>query len=486
MRTLLAACTCLAMASPAAGAVFAGRTSQHPGTYGAQRLPSNVVGFTLGRAAVRRLTVPWLAKCTTETGKGAEPALLDRILIVDALPVGHGRFEARGMYDFPPGPGQDATVTFTIRGAIDGHSARGTLSATASITLGGLEVAECKTSHAIAWHARAGRRARGLTAPERSRPRPFFTGLLTYARSDDGGATSALFATVPDRSTRAVQLTRPDTGVVDSGPALGEHPFAMDFERLANGVSQLYVTDPEGFGEDFDTALGGGRLTDFPQGARDPAVFGDIVVFSVGHGADCSLWAADQFGKGQRQISDHGGAPGCDDAPAWGPGGKELAFRRTVTDAAGAPQSVRYLVLSDLTGAARPLDLGTAPVSGFGWAPGRKLAYVAKGALTVVNEDGSGRRVVLRKAGLTGRPAWSPLADRIVVAVRRADGSTDLVAVPADGGQAEDLTDTPGESETDPAWTYPPPRFGGGEPGPSVHVKSQSARPHGRRKRRSR
>ena len=130
---------------------------RHRGAYGAQRLPSNTLGFTLGRTAVRRLSIPWLAKCTTETGKGAEPALLDRILIVDALPVSHGRFEAVGMYDFPPGPAQVASVAFTLRGAIDGRAASGTLSVTGSITLGGLEVAECKTPHTIAWHARSGR-----------------------------------------------------------------------------------------------------------------------------------------------------------------------------------------------------------------------------------------------------------------------------------------------------------------------------------------
>src|SRR5205823_9017888 len=128
-------------AAPAGAVPAAGRTAQHAGRYGTQRLPSNAVSFSLRNGKVSRFSIPWVAKCTTETGKGAEPALLDRILIVDALPVSHGRFEAVGMYDFPPGPAQVASVAFTLRGAIDGRAASGTLSVTGSITLGGREVA---------------------------------------------------------------------------------------------------------------------------------------------------------------------------------------------------------------------------------------------------------------------------------------------------------------------------------------------------------
>jgi hypothetical protein len=100
-----------------------------------------------------------------------------------------------------------------------------------------------------------------------------------------------------------------------------------------------------------------------------------------------------------------------------------------------------------------------------------------------MNADGSGRRRLLRSSALTGRPAWSPLGDLIAVVVRQGDGSTDLAALPGAGGMAVAVTDTPGVSEDEPTWSFPPLSAGGGEPGPSVHVKSQSARPHGRRRK---
>jgi WD40-like Beta Propeller Repeat len=330
----------------------------------------------------------------------------------------------------------------------------------------------------IRWHASIGRRAANLAAPARSRPRPQFTGLLAYRRTDATG--SAIWRTIPDGSGRPpLRLTTPPAGASDSSPALPQTPIAMAYTRTATGVGQIQITDPEGFGLTYDTTFPDGRLTDFPQGASDPAMSRDgVIAFTVGSGADCSIWLMGEFGDHQRTLTDHGGAPGCDDQPAWSPDGKRVAFRRTP---AGSATSSLMVVAA---GGGTPTALAApAGFTAFAWAPGRKLAFVVPGALVAMNADGSGRKRLLRSSALTGRPAWSPLGDRIAVVVRQGDGSTDLAALPGAGGMAVAVTDTPGVSEDEPTWSFPPLSAGGGEPGPSVHVKSQSARPHGRRRK---
>jgi hypothetical protein len=497
VRIVAPACAAVALftgTARAASVPAAGRTSQHAGAYGSQRLPSNAVSFTLRHGRVARFSIPWVAACTTEAGEQRTRSLLDRILIIDALPVRKGRFVAEGSYAFPPGPDQKADVLFTLRGVVRGRRVSGTLELTASITLNrSFPSDHCATSRNIRWNAVTGHLARNLAAPARRRLRTFFAGNVAYARTDPGGGPTAIFRTTADRSRRTRQVTQPPAGAVDGAPALPDIPGFLAYRRTVNGVGQIHLADPIGSFE-FSTPFPGGRDTDFPQGADDPAVeLRDWrIAFSVGRGADCAIWVMGQYGDDLRRLTDHGGGPGCDDAPTWSPDGKRLAFRRTATDAAGDPRSIRVLVVRAAGGTPRPIKFGDTIPFSFSWAPGRKIAYVAAvdetniRYLAVVNPDGTGRRTLWRSPRLEGRPVWAQLRDRIAVVVRRADASTDIAAVPAAGGAPTDITKTPGISEDSPTWSFPlPPDVGGGEPGPSVHVKSQSTRPHGRRRKRS-
>jgi hypothetical protein len=478
------------VASGAGAVSYGGLTSQHAGRYAGQSLPSDQVSFTLARGAVHAFSIPWVAACHASTG-GRTDVVIDRTLVVDALAVRRGRFSARASYDFSPGTHQTALVQgFVLRGGFHGRRASGTLSVTVLVLLGrSMPVAVCQTSAPIHWSAVAGSGRAHLTAPATARPRPAEPGFIAYAREDPGGAAAIWLSDRVGRQRKRV--TGPPPSAADTDPALPLQPYAMAYQRTAASVSQIYVGDPLGDPKvHLNSMFPGGRDTGFAAGARDPALAGDAndVAFSVGSGADCTIWVMHLAGTGQRRLTDHGGTPGCDHAPVWSPDGRSVAFARTTTDAAGNPRSSAILIVPAAGGTPRTLGF-LASATAFSWAPGKQIVFVSAAtpsqppSLRVANPDGSGMRTLLSSAALTDRPVWAPGRDAIALVERRPDGSTDIYTVPAAGGQPVDITNTPGISETRPSWMYPFLGLGGGEPGPGVHVRSRSVRPHARRRR---
>ncbi|MDQ6805388.1 MAG: hypothetical protein M3065_10590 [Actinomycetota bacterium] len=464
---------------------YAGTTSQHAGRYGVQRLPSNQLSFTVAKGAVRNFSIPWVAPCQAATLSSTDP-LLERTLITDALPVRRGRFSATATYEFSPGPHQTASVEqFRLVGRLKGRRASGTLSINSLITLDKAgAVSDCRTTHPIRWSTVAGGSQRSRAFPALGRPQQM--GYIAYTVTPPTTGTSTIWlANKTDGS--AVQVTHPPPGASDTGPALSlanpGGPALLTYERTVAGVSQIYVADP------FDkpivtikTGFPGGGVTNFPGGAHEPAIAQvalghGTIVFSVGSGADCSLWVSDESGK-LRRLTNHGGSPGCDSAPTWSPDDKSIAFHRELTDAAGVPTGGTNMVVSAAGGTPRALAVPSS-VTAFSWAPGRKLVFLSPGAtgtpcLQAVNPDGSGPQTILCDGGLTGRPAWAPNRDAIAVVERQADGSTDIATVSAAGGAPVALTNTPGVSEESPTWTGPPVfGAGAGQPGPGVHARPQ-------------
>jgi Tol biopolymer transport system component len=213
---------------------------------------------------------------------------------------------------------------------------------------------------------------------------------------------------------------------------------------------------------------------------------GQEIAFSVGTGADCSLWLTDQSGNARRQLTDQTAGPECDDQPAWSPDGNFIGFRRTQMDASGRGPAVTYMMVPAAGGAPQPLNL-PADISGFNWAPGERLVFVSPAgskrlpSLQTANPNGSDDRTILRAPGLTGRPAWSPDGDTIAVTQRKSDGRTDIATVPASGGRVTDITDTPRTSESDPVWAIPLIEVSPGSSSTPLHVISS---PRRRRRRR--
>lgn len=496
-------------ANPAPTASFTGATSQHAGSYGKQRLPSNSVAFTYTGGSVTNFDIPWVVRCFATSGGPSAP-LVDRIEFLNPLPVKNGSFATDGTYYFPPGRHQAASVQITVNGTIRGSQASGTVVVSAEIDWQKHyapgqpvpivdKVAFCGNGGVtIHWSAVATSSPTNLAFPELARPqvRPQPLAYVLFARTRAGTGTSSIYSTWRD-GPPSWRLIQPPPGASDSSPATAAGKPLVAFQRTTGGTTQIFAkevvplvnravlvspgVDPH--------AAGGMQLTNFPVGADDPAVApnGQEIAFSVGTGADCSLWLMDKSGDAQRQLTGQATGPECDDEPAWSPDGRFIAFRRTQADASGGPSTVTYMIIPATGGAAQELNL-PAGISGLNWAPGRKLVFISSGGpgslpgLHTANPDGSGEVTILTARGLTGRPAWSPRNGTIAFARRERNGRTDIATVPASGGRVTDITDTPGASESDPVWSVPLLEISPGTFSPPLHVISRP--PSGRRRHR--
>lgn len=499
----------LASAVEALAAPRWGHTSQPKGRYGEQVLPSNDVAVS--RTGLRRVNVsiPYAVTCDGGDGQGLIAPLLDRVLVTAGVrdgvitpPSGAGE-QLRGYYSFRPGRAQSARVTVTLRGRVVGRRAAGALDIHAVLeTNQGTSVPPSCTGH-LRWRARVSRRPKQPEAPVRDRPRPLFHGVMVIAlRGDPNDPAVSLrqlhpphteqYALPPASSSfGASALTFPPPGSADSHPATNDRATPIAFVRTTDGVDQVQVFRPMStIGLAFSPLLEA-RVTAFAGGARDPAVSPTgTVAFSVGRAPDCSIWIADFEDWQPRALTDHGGRPGCDAAPAWSRDGR-LAFRRTLTDESGNVLTVEHMVMDALAEPPHRLDFGPREPDTFSWDPGAQIAFVVRDPVTGVAsldtmlEDGSARRTLLRSPGLAGRPAWSPTQDQILMEMKGADASSDLVRIVVQDGQTYRVTNTPGISEADPVWTSPLSSVGGNLGGPGLHVRSQSAKPHRRRRPQS-
>lgn len=468
-------------ANPGRTLTFAGATSQHSGSYGTQRLPSNGVAFAYTGGSLKNFSIPWVAPCVPTQG-GHGPQLLDRIELLDALTVKHSSFVISGSYTFSPGRNQKAAVLLTLRGTIRGSHATGTLSVAAQVSWdkqlvyllkkGALpNVAECDTMKVIHWSTVATRQPAHFAFPVLARPQspPQPLASVMFARTGTAPGTSSIYYTWRD-GPPSWRFTQAPPAVSDSDPTTAvEYPLVA-FQRTTGGTTQIFAKRAA-LDVNIDALPGPGlgvfsarvlQLTRFPAGADDPALSpnGKEIAFSVGTGADCSIWLMDQFGHGQRQLTNQTASLECDDEPTWSPDGNFIVFRRTQMDASTQQTAVTYMVVPATGGAPRTLNL-PATVAGLSWAPGTQLAFISTAgpngltSLQTANPDGSDDSSILTAFGLTGQPAWSPDGDTIAFTQHQSNGTTDIATVPASGGEVTDITDTPSTSESDPVWAVP-------------------------------
>jgi TolB protein len=131
--------------------------------------------------------------------------------------------------------------------------------------------------------------------------------------------------------------------------------------------------------------------------------------------AGVDLWLVRADGRGARRIV---ASSGWDEAPAWSPDGRRIAFQKSFYEAGDREETLGAIDVwtanADGRRARNVTHDGSA--SSPAWSPGGDLLAFARGnGIFVIRPAGSGRRQVARRADPTP-PAWSPDGRRIAFA----------------------------------------------------------------------
>jgi len=170
------------------------------------------------------------------------------------------------------------------------------------------------------------------------------------------------------------------------------------------------------------------------QGENDAPAFspnGREIAFQ----RDGNIFLMSVDGSGQHPV-----ASGA--RPAWSPDGKRLAFQSVRDDVSG------IYVLDLTTGSERRLTVPEAPCSEPAWSPdGTKIVYSRETHLFVMDFDGGNVRQLIPGAMLAAAaPAWSPDGKRIAFTGAFAR-SRAIFLMNLDGTEITRITDGEGEGE---------------------------------------
>ncbi|NUR19173.1 MAG: hypothetical protein HOQ12_06535 [Gemmatimonadaceae bacterium] len=182
-----------------------------------------------------------------------------------------------------------------------------------------------------------------------------------------------------------------------------------------------------------------------PDGTRIVFV---VAAYDAGTG---DIWMVNADGTGLRRLTDD---PELDDSPSWSPDGRRIVFRsyRSMRDGELWTLDVEGGALTNLTPAQGSAIIDHRRPA---WSPdGTRIAFATNEGgdwgIWTMRADGSDRRQLTNTIDLDAEPAWSP--DARFIAFRRSNQAqgSDIMIVPAAGGDAVRLA-VPGEQRT-PGW----------------------------------
>lgn len=256
--------------------------------------------------------------------------------------------------------------------------------------------------------------------------------LLAVACGDDEepGAAAEPTATSP-----------PMEGATSTPGATGAGQITFESDRVEDGVTEIYIVNPDG------TALSQLTTSGASQHVWSPD--GTLIAFV---GTDGQIYVMSADGSSLTPLADGY-------SPAWSPDGQRIAF---VSIRDGNLEI--YVMNGDGSGQTNLTNNPTDDAFGFilffpePWSPdGQRLAFSRRDnegrnlGTYIMNADGSGQTLLSEIPGFFA--GWSPNGEQLILFSSDEQGAEILVAA-ADGSGLTSLTELPGQNPQGfPAWS---------------------------------
>ena len=173
-----------------------------------------------------------------------------------------------------------------------------------------------------------------------------------------------------------------------------------------------------------------------------------LLAFSSGRDGNWEVYSEAGDGSGQTNLTNN---PAADLQPSWSPDGTKIGF------ASKRDGNYEIYVMNADGSSPMRLTVNTWNDLQPAWSPdGTKVAFVSyrdgNAEIYEMNPDGSGQTNLSKSAGPDSDPAWSPDGSQIAFTSGR-DGNSEVYVMDAGTGASQtDLTNAPG-SDADPAWS---------------------------------
>jgi TolB protein len=264
-------------------------------------------------------------------------------------------------------------------------------------------------------------------------------------RNADGETYDTDIYVIDEEGTHQTRLTA--TQWTEEGPTWSPDGEKIAFLRWKDDYNDIYVMDADGANQTRLTGTPDSQSDDslgYPVWSPDGRKIAFVTTYTQ---TPLSMMNADGTNQSQLQTEQTTLSLG---SPVWSPTGNKLAFASYTIpgtpgdDSSAEPAPVEgltgiYLVNVDGTGLCKLTSTHNKPTDPV-WSPdGEKIAFADKGAINVINTDGSERQeLAAGTSGHSEQPQWSPDGQELAF-VDFVDSSGSIYVINADGSERQEL-----------------------------------------------